>query len=87
MPPLVAVAVNVTLVPEQIAEDGLAEILTLTGKFGFTVIVIPVDVAGFPVAQVAFEVRTTVITSPLTSVVEEKVEAVAPTIFTAFFCH
>ena len=28
MPPFVGVAVNVTLVPEQIAPDGLAEILT-----------------------------------------------------------
>jgi hypothetical protein len=55
----VGVAVKVTTVPEHtvVAE---AETLTLTGKFGFTVIVIVFDVAGLPVAQVAFEVRTQV---------------------------
>ena len=71
MPPLVGVAVNVTFAPAQIVV-ALAETLTLTGKFGFTVIVIPVLVAGLPVAQgVAFDVSTTVTTSPFTSVVEE----------------
>ena len=40
-----------------------AAALTLTGKFGFTVIVIPVLVAGFPVAQgVPLEVNITVTT-------------------------
>ena len=69
-PPLVGVAVNVTLVPEQmvVAE---AEILTLTGRLGFTVMVTVLDVAGFPVAQVAFEVKCTVIVAPLINVVEE----------------
>ena len=38
--------------------------LTDTGKFGFTVIVKILDVAGLPVAQVALEVRTQVIVSP-----------------------
>ena len=80
-------AVKVTLVPAQIVEDGLAEIVTLTGKFGFTTIVIPADVAGFPVGQVALEVKTTVIISPFTKVVLEKVDAVAPAMFTPFFCH
>ena len=55
-PPLVGVAVKVTDVPAQIVLPGFAEILTLTGKFGFTVIVTVFDVAGFPVAQVAFDV-------------------------------
>ena len=41
-------------------------IVTLTGRFGFTVMVIPVDVAGLPVAQVAFEVKTQVTISPFT---------------------
>ena len=68
-------------------DDGLAEIVTLTGKLGFTTIVIPTDVAGFPVAQVALEVKTTVIISPFTKVVLEKVDAVAPTIFTPLFFH
>ena len=80
-------AVNVTFVPEQIVEEGLADMVTLTGKLGFTTMVIPADVAGFPVGQVALEVKTTVIISPFTSVVLEKVDAVAPTIFTPFFFH
>ena len=48
-------AVKVTLVP---AQTGLAEGATdtLTGKSGFTVMVTTLEEAGFPVAQVAFEV-------------------------------
>ena len=43
---------------------------TLAGKFGFTVIVIPVEVAGDPVKHgLAFEVSCTVTTSLLFSVV------------------
>jgi hypothetical protein len=61
----VGVAVKVTEVPEQIAPDGTAAILTLAGRFGLTVIVIVFDVAGLPVAHVAFDVITTVITLPL----------------------
>ena len=47
---MVGVAVNVTDVPEQ---TGLAEapMDTLTGKSGFTVIVIMLDVDGLPVGQ------------------------------------
>jgi hypothetical protein len=56
---LVGKAVNVTLVPEQIVVVE-ADILTLTGKFGFTVIVTVFEVAGFPVAQVALDVITQV---------------------------
>ena len=84
---MVGAAVKVTLVPEQTVEDGLAEMVTLTGKLGFTVMVIPADVAGFPVTHVALEVSTTVITSPVTKVDEEKVDDVAPAIFTEFFFH
>ena len=62
-PPLVGVAVNVTLVPEQIVV-AVAEILMLTGRFGFTVMVIVFDVAGLPVAQVALEVITQVTVLP-----------------------
>ena len=66
MPPLVGVAVNITEVPEQIAPAGEAEILTLAGKFGLTVIVTVFDIAGLAVKQgVAFEVITQVTTSPL----------------------
>ena len=41
--------------------------LTLTGKFGFTVIVIFPLVAGLPVAQIALEVKTTLTILPLAS--------------------
>jgi hypothetical protein len=58
---LVGVAVNVTLVPEHIVLPAALEaILTLAGKLGFTVIGIELLVAGLPVAQVAFEIITTV---------------------------
>ena len=62
---MVGDAVNVTLVPEQIAPAGLAEILTLAGRFGFTTIVIAADVAGLPVTQSALEVSIHVTLSPL----------------------
>jgi hypothetical protein len=58
------VAVNVTLVPEQIVVAE-AEILTLTGRFGFTVIVTALEVAGLPVAQVALDVSMHVTILPL----------------------
>ena len=59
---MVGVAVNVTLVPEQIVVAD-ADILKLTGKFGFTIMVTEFDVAGLPVAHVAFDVRIQVMTS------------------------
>ena len=52
---MVGVAVKVTLVPAQIVVDD-AEILILTGRLGFTVMVTVLEVAGLPVAQVALEV-------------------------------
>jgi hypothetical protein len=61
VPPFVGLAVKVTEVPAQIAPDGETEILTLAGNNGFTVIVIILEVAGLPVAQVAVDVITTVI--------------------------
>ena len=66
---MVGVAVKVTDVPEQ---TGLAdaEIDRLTGKFGFTVMVTALLVAGLPVAQVAFEVSMQVTTSLVTGVYE-----------------
>ena len=84
---MVGVAVNVTDVPEQIEPEGLAEIVIAGVRFGFTVIVILADVAGLPVAHVAFDVRTHVIISPLANVVLVNVTDVAPTIFTPFFFH
>ena len=60
-------AVNVTKVDGQ---TGFAEaaIEMLTGRFGLTVIVTVLEVAGVPVAQVAFEVRTQVTASLLAGV-------------------
>jgi hypothetical protein len=64
---LVGVAVNVTEVP---AQTGLAEAATdrLTGRLGFTVMVTVFEVAGLPVGQVAFEVRTQLIIFPLAGI-------------------
>jgi hypothetical protein len=55
---LSGVAVKVTEVP---AHTGFAEgaIETLTGRFGFTVIVTTLEVAGLPVTHVALEVKVT----------------------------
>ena len=78
VPPLVGVAVNFTEVPAQMAPDGTAAMVTLAGRFGLTVIVIPSDVAGEPVRQVvAFEVISTEITSPFSRVVEVYSDPVA----------
>ena len=55
-PPLVGVAVNVTLVPSQTGfSDDVTD--TLTGRLLLTVIVTAFEVAGLPIAQVALEVR------------------------------
>jgi hypothetical protein len=56
MPPLCGAAVKSTGVP---SHTGLADAatITLTGRSGFTVIVIALDVSGFPVAQTAFDVN------------------------------
>lgn len=85
LPPLVGVAVKVTLVPGQIV---LAEalMLTETGKFGFTVIVMLLLVAGLPVAQgEAFEVKTTLTTSPFAKLELEKVLLLVPTLLPFIF--
>jgi len=86
-PPLVGVAVKVTLVPAHIVLPGAAAIVTLTGKFGFTVIVIVFDVAGLPVAQVALEVSCTLIASPFTKVDDTYVTPVSPLIGVAPLYH
>ena len=59
---------KVTEVP---AQTGLAEaeIDTLTGSIGFTVMVTVFEVAGLPVGQLAFEVKTQVIASLFAGVV------------------
>jgi len=86
VPPFVGVAVKVTLVPEQIAPEGFAAILTLAGKLE-TVIVIVFDVAGEPVAQAKLLVIIHVIKLPFVKVVDMYVEFVAPDIFDPLFSH
>ena len=63
---MVGVAVNPTLVPAQTAPEGLLVMLTETGNVAFTTWVMLFEVAGDPLAQVAFEVSWQVITSLLT---------------------
>ena len=70
VPPLVGVAVKVTLVPEQIDPFGFAAILTLAGNAELTDIVIGLEAAGDPVTHVKLDVTTQVITLPLARVVE-----------------
>ena len=67
VPPFVGVAVKVTLVPAQIVPVGLAAMDTDGVTFGVTVIVTALDVAVVGDAQVAFEVSTQVMISPLLS--------------------
>ena len=64
---MVGVAVKVTLVPEHMVV-AVAEMLMLTGRFGFTVMVIVFEVAGLPVAQVALDVITQVTVLPFANV-------------------
>ena len=78
-------AVKVTDVPAQIVV-AVAAILTLTGKFGLTVIVIPELAAGLLVEQVALEVKTTVTISPFVSVVVVNVLLLIPA-FTPLTFH
>ena len=78
---------NVTLLPEHIVLPGFAVILTLAVTFEVTFMVMEFEVAGEPVAQLAFDVSTQVMASPFARVVEVYVEFVAPEIFVPFFFH
>ena len=78
-------AVKVTEVPVQIGFEDAA-IVILAGKLGFTVIVIALEVAGLPVTQEAFEVKTQVTISPLTKAALLYVVEFVPT-FTPFNFH
>jgi hypothetical protein len=75
----VGVAVKVTGVPEHIAPDGRAAMETLTGRCGFTSIVIVFEVAGFPVIHVSDEVITTWTLSLFPRADDEKVGLFDPT--------
>ena len=72
--------------PAQIEPEGLAAITILATTFGFTVIVIPVDVAGFPDVQVRLDVRTHVTISPFTNKILVYVVELVPT-FVPFNFH
>ena len=87
VPPLVGVAVYVTLLPEHMAPVGFTAIIMLAATGVLTNIVIAFDVAGDPVAQLRLLVITQFITSPFASVVEEYVEAVAPEISIPLSSH
>ena len=57
-------AVKVTEFPGQNGFED-AEILIPAGRFALTIIVIEFDVAGLPIGQAIFDVRTQETTSPL----------------------
>ena len=79
---------NVTLVPAQIVcAPAVMAILTLAGRFGLTVILMLLDVAGEPVKHgVALLVNTTVTASLFTEVVVVNVALLVPA-FTPFTFH
>jgi hypothetical protein len=81
VPPFVGVAVKVTDVPAHIAPEGTAAILTLTGRIGLTVIVIPLEVTGLPDVHPSEDVITTVTTLPLARPEVVYVESPPPTLF------
>ena len=83
---MVGVAVKVIDCPAQ-AVDGLAVMFTDATRPDDTVMVIVLEVAGEPVAQLELEVITTVTLSPLFSVVDVNVEEVAPVTSVPFTCH
>jgi hypothetical protein len=74
-------------VPTQTGIAVPAVTLTLGVMSGFTVIVVPAEVAVVGEAQPALEVITTVTTCPLVNVELVKVAPVAPETFTPLICH
>ena len=80
------VAVNVTLVPEQIAPEGLAVILTEGVNVGFTTIVIVFDVAVIGLAQLALDVIIQSIVFPFARLPLVYEGWLLPT-FEPFNCH
>lgn len=77
-PPLVAVAVNVTLSPSHMVLPGLAATVTDVASSGLTVMVMLLLVTSGGTTHGALLVRSQVTTSPLFSVVVLKVEALVP---------
>ena len=72
-------AVKVTDVPAHMAPAGMAEMLTLAGRLGLTVMVTAFDVAGLPITQLALEVNTQVTMSLLANVLLVYVALLGPT--------
>jgi hypothetical protein len=79
VPPLLAAAVKVTLVPAQIAEEDV-EILILVDKLELTVIVMVLDEAGLPLLHSAFDVITQVTAVLFDNELFEYVAVLAPTL-------
>lgn len=78
MPPLVGVAVNINALPVHVGVAPVEMVILTAGvTTGFTVIVIPLDVAVGAVVQVALVVITQVITSEVAKVVVVYVTPVA----------
>ena len=65
---MTGLAVKDTLVPGQMAPDGLAATLTLTALVGFTDMVMAFEVAGLPEGQETLEIRIQVTIFPFASV-------------------
>jgi hypothetical protein len=81
---LIGVAVNVTLLPEQIeVDDALIE---TEGVTEVVVIVTTLLVTVAVVVQLAFEVMIALTWSPLASVLDVNVAELVPA-FTPFICH
>ena len=87
VPPFVGFAVNVTLVPEQIAAPGAPEIVTPGVTVGVTVIALVEADAVTGDAHGAFDVKITVTTSLLLREDVVNVLLVAPGTFPPFTCH
>ena len=84
---MVGVAVKVTVSPAQTVV-ALAAMLTLAVSVGFTVIVIPLEVAGDPVKHgLALLVSITVTTLVSAKVDVVKVDAVSPETSVPLICH
>jgi hypothetical protein len=84
LPPLVGVAVNVTVFPEQIdVDDALIE---TEGVTEFVVMVITLLPAVDEAAQLALDVMITLTWSPLVSVVGANIGAFIPAL-APFICH
>ena len=81
---MIGVAANVTLLPEQIEVD--EALIETDGVTELVVMLTTLLVAVVVVVQVAFEVMTTLIWSPLPSELEVNVAELVPA-FAPFICH